>query len=566
MTHQALYRVYRSASFSDLIGQEVIKKTLLNAVKNDRISHAYIFNGPRGTGKTSVAKIFAKAINCLEPVNGDCCNKCVNCIGINNNTITDILEIDAASNTGVDQIRYIIDNTNFLPVTTKYKVYIIDEVHSLSSNAFNALLKTLEEPPANIVFILATTEGHKLMPTILSRCQRFDFKSISQKDIEDRISYICNKENIKIENDAIKLIALNSTGGLRDAISLLDQANSFKLNDEIITTDMIHLISGSVNDETLNNIMHAIINSNSNDALLLLNNLFENGKNLSNIISDLLNYFKNFLLYLNDKKTNVSLYSCFNNNVVKDDIHFYINIILKLQDDIRYTTLKQVLIEIAIIKMSNYKLGSYTISQSESNNRFDTSLLDKLSLRINSIQDEVNLIKNSKNTNYDENDFSYYHNSNAKKEQLINIIDVLNALKNKDDEKTATFQKAWLALSNFKDVSLQAAASMISRCSLKVVSSEKTFLLTSTNSYLIEQIFNTYYEKIFSIFNRKNNVVDKILIILEKDYEVILNSLNNNEVLESYDFGVYKKSNSKQLDEISKKALDFFGVEKLEIK
>ena len=223
MMYKALYRKYRPKSFDEIYGQDVIKKTIINEIKNNKISHAYLFCGPRGTGKTSVAKLVAKLINCENSKNGVACNECESCKQINNNSNLDIIEIDAASNNGVDEIRELKDKVKFLPTISKYKVYIIDEVHMLSTGAFNALLKTLEEPPKHVVFILATTEVNKIPITIISRCQRFDFKKISSENIYNRLKYIVNEENINITDDAIKEISILSDGGLRDAIGLLDK-------------------------------------------------------------------------------------------------------------------------------------------------------------------------------------------------------------------------------------------------------------------------------------------------------------------------------------------------------
>ena len=227
MTYQALYRVWRPQAFSDVSGQEMITQTLRNAIRQQKSSHAYLFTGPRGTGKTSVAKIFAKAINCPNSSDGEPCNDCAICEQITNGSLGDVIEIDAASNNGVEEIRDIRDKANYAPTQADYKVYIIDEVHMLSMGAFNALLKTLEEPPRNVVFVLATTEPHKIPLTIISRTQRFDFRRISQEAIMDRMEYILDEMGVDHEEDALLLIAKAAEGGMRDALSILDQALSF---------------------------------------------------------------------------------------------------------------------------------------------------------------------------------------------------------------------------------------------------------------------------------------------------------------------------------------------------
>ena len=243
--YQALYRKYRSQNFSQLVGQEVVAKTLKQAVEQEKISHAYLFSGPRGTGKTSVAKIFAKAMNCPNQVGGEPCNNCYICQAVTNGSLEDVIEMDAASNNGVDEIREIRDKSTYAPSLARYKVYIIDEVHMLSTGAFNALLKTLEEPTQNVVFILATTELHKIPATILSRVQRFEFKSIKIEDIKEHIRYILEKENISSEPEAVEIIARRAEGGMRDALSILDQALSLTQGNEL-TTAISEEITGTI--------------------------------------------------------------------------------------------------------------------------------------------------------------------------------------------------------------------------------------------------------------------------------------------------------------------------------
>ena len=263
MAYISLYRKYRPQTFADVVGQDIIIKILKNSIKNNKINHAYIFSGPRGTGKTSVAKIFAKAVNCLNK-SGDVCNECEVC-NLNTDDIIDIVEIDAASNNGVDEIREIRNSIKLLPSLLKYKVYIVDEVHMLSPSAFNALLKTLEEPPSHAIFILATTEINKIPATVLSRCQKFDFKKIDNKLIVERLKYICECEKIKLDDDIIKFIAELSDGGLRDAINLLDQINS--LNKKTITrTDVLNLI-GSIDEGEVFELFNSVVSGNVSEVI-----------------------------------------------------------------------------------------------------------------------------------------------------------------------------------------------------------------------------------------------------------------------------------------------------------
>ena len=293
--YQALYRKYRSQTFSQLVGQEVVAKTLKQAVEQEKISHAYLFSGPRGTGKTSVAKIFAKAMNCPNQVDGEPCNNCYICQAVTEGSLEDVIEMDAASNNGVDEIREIRDKSTYAPSLARYKVYIIDEVHMLSTGAFNALLKTLEEPTQNVVFILATTELHKIPATILSRVQRFEFKSIRTQDITAHIHHILEKEHISSEPDAVEIIARRAEGGMRDALSILDQALSLTQGNAL-TTAISEEITGTISLSALDDYVAALSQQDVSKALDSLNLLFENGKSMTRFVTDLLRYLRDLLV------------------------------------------------------------------------------------------------------------------------------------------------------------------------------------------------------------------------------------------------------------------------------
>ena len=293
--YQALYRKYRSQTFSQLVGQEVVAKTLRQAVEQEKISHAYLFSGPRGTGKTSVAKIFAKAMNCPNQVDGEPCNNCYICQAVTEGSLEDVIEMDAASNNGVDEIREIRDKSTYAPSLARYKVYIIDEVHMLSTGAFNALLKTLEEPTQNVVFILATTELHKIPATILSRVQRFEFKSIRTQDIKEHIQTILQKENISSEPEAVEIIARRAEGGMRDALSILDQALSLTQGNAL-TTAISEEITGTISLSALDDYVAALTQQDVPKALDSLNLLFENGKSMTRFVTDLLQYLRDLLV------------------------------------------------------------------------------------------------------------------------------------------------------------------------------------------------------------------------------------------------------------------------------
>ena len=357
--HKALYRVYRPRTFEDVVGQEHIVKTLKNQIKNNNIGHAYLFSGTRGTGKTSTAKIFARAVNCLHPINEGPCNECEICRDTLNDNIMDVVEIDAASNNSVDDIRELRESVKYTPSKAKYKVYIIDEVHMLSQGAFNALLKTLEEPPSYVIFILATTEPHKIPATILSRCQRFDFKRVSSKDIAARMAYICEKEDIEVEDKALNLIARNSQGALRDALSILDQCMSFG-NDKILYNDVIELL-GTVNIDELFELSQAIIDENTKKSLQILNEFVIWGKDIRNLINDLIDHFRNIMVCKVSKdldeiislpEENIEQLREQSKTIDTNELIRILNILSQTQDAMKSSSNTRILAEVTIMKIA----------------------------------------------------------------------------------------------------------------------------------------------------------------------------------------------------------------------
>ena len=314
MAYTALYRKFRPTSFNEMVGQEHITKTLKNQIVANRVGHAYLFSGGRGTGKTSAAKIMARAVNCLHPKeDGEPCNECEICKGILEGSLTDVVEMDAASNNSVEDVRSIRDEVNFLPTVAKYRVYIIDEVHMLSTGAFNALLKTLEEPPEHVKFILATTEPQKLPATILSRCQRFDFKRIKVEDIAKRLKVICKESKIEITDDAIKMIAILAEGALRDGISILERCSQNATGK--IDEDMIRDLVGMPKLEYIKKLTNSVIDKNAEDVINITNEIIDEGKDLDNFLWEIIKYIKDVLVYKSTEK--LDLYS-------KEDIE-YIN-------------------------------------------------------------------------------------------------------------------------------------------------------------------------------------------------------------------------------------------------
>ena len=358
-----LYRKYRPQKLEQVVGQEHIKKALKNAIELNKISHAYLFTGPRGTGKTSTARIFAKSLNCKEGPTISPCGVCENCVDITNSTPMDVIEIDAASNRKVEDAQNILEKVMYAPVNSRYKIYIIDEVHMLSTTAFNALLKTLEEPPKNVIFILATTEVHKVLDTIKSRCQRFDFKRITTDDIVKHLRYISDNEKINITDDALFTIAKNSAGGMRDSIALLDQLSVLDGEDAISTNDINNLL-GRLSFDTLNSLADKIVNSKPQDAIEDLEKIYNSGNEPVQILTNLMDYLKNLLIVKNCRKEIVFELTQANDAQVKAltsqaeniETHQIVFLIDKCSDyikEIKLTNNPRLWLEVAIIDLAN---------------------------------------------------------------------------------------------------------------------------------------------------------------------------------------------------------------------
>lgn len=356
MAYQALYRVWRSQRFDAIVGQQAITQTLKNAIIQQQISHAYLFTGPRGTGKTSAAKIFAKAINCPHSVDGEPCNECEMCRSITNGSQEDVIEIDAASNNGVEEIRFIRDRANYAPTQATYKVYIIDEVHMLSTGAFNALLKTLEEPKKNVIFILATTEPHKIPATIISRTQRFDFKRITAQDIGQHLEGILTEMGITYEDEALQIIARAAEGGMRDALSILDQAIAFA--DGSITTTVAFEVTGAVTSELMDQFLLACFQQEVTIALTQLETMVASGKETHRLLENLLFYCRDLLIYqqaptlLKQSQFLTETFCTLAAEVPAQQIYEWIRVLNDTQNEIRFTTSPTIYLEVATVKLA----------------------------------------------------------------------------------------------------------------------------------------------------------------------------------------------------------------------
>lgn len=399
MKYQALYRKYRPKTFDDVYGQQIVVQTLKNVIKNNKLTHAYLFVGPRGTGKTSIAKIFAKTINCLHPEDGLSCEKCDICVSNNSNENVDIIEMDAASNNGVDEIREIRNHITLLPTVSKYKIYIIDEVHMLTTGAFNALLKTLEEPPEHIIFILATTEPHKIPLTIMSRCQSFEFKPIPVATIKERLKYICAQENINIDDKSLNLIAEESNGGLRDAVSMLDQLNAYA--DGNIKYEDVLLLNGRINDNEIEKFMTEMVNDDLNSVFTKIESWQEEGKNFIYICEDFIRFLRNELIKFKlENNSNIV-------NLIGENKTIEVIMILnKISNDMKISKDKKVLFDVTIINITNtlknkqmFENNTYT----SKNIKIENKTPEKVEIKEEKPQTMEVPIKETKNyTLYDE--------------------------------------------------------------------------------------------------------------------------------------------------------------------
>ena len=433
--YHALYRKYRPSNFDSVVGQNTIIKTLLNSVKNNSLTHAYMFFGPRGTGKTTVSKIFARAVNCLESVDGNACGKCKNCLYSHEKECVDIIEIDAASNNGVDEIRDLRNKVSLVPAELKYKVYIIDEVHMLSIGAFNAFLKTLEEPPEHAIFILATTDPQKVPETIISRCQCFSFKRISDEMIVNRLKYVCFEENIDIDDDVLMEIAIASDGGMRDSLGMLDKLSSY--SESKITLDVFAELNGMITTNDLNIFCNNLFSGDLSEVLTKINKFNSDGKNLIQIMSQIMHYLRNLLVdyYISNKEL------MFSYSLVQEAV----NTINENMFDIKRSSNPKIFIEMLLIKFVNTHIfkknisreiiievnPSETIENKENSNaktdNLQSSITQNSSFNNSSVLEEQ-IFKANKNVKSDaddsddEFDFSSYTGDNDEEDEFYNTV------------------------------------------------------------------------------------------------------------------------------------------------
>jgi DNA polymerase-3 subunit gamma/tau len=558
--YQALYRKYRPIDFSDVVGQDIIVKTLLNSLKLGNINHAYLFTGPRGTGKTSIAKILAKSVNCENLVDGVACNKCVNCTQNINKNHVDVIEIDAASNNGVDEIRELRNKVNLVPSLGKYKIYIIDEVHMLTTGAFNALLKTLEEPPKHAIFILATTEPQKIPLTILSRCQRFDFKKISNNYIFKRLKDICNKESIKITDDSIREIARLADGGMRDSLSILDQVSSFTQNE--ITVEDVHLINGTLTQEELSKFAIEILNKNVYEVLTKIDNFDETGKNFTKILEELILFFKNVLIveeapqYLIDSNYDTEVYKNMSGILSKLELIDLIDTMNQNLSVIKKGTVQRLQFELLILKLLNYE-------KTQNKQYVSNSIKENLSVRPIENKNESKTVIKKENDSYKvDNSFTLINQEIKEKLKKIKEIRINNTL--------AKFNKKELTkIKSLEDdlkpllinLDYSKYVSIILDGNLKAASENYLIYVfnTETDSDLFNENILKIEEIVAKVFKHNYKVISTDNIsweIIKKEFNSHLKQYTYVEETESID-QILKNENKNEIENLFSDAINY---------
>lgn len=551
MAYIALYRAYRPKTFDDVIGQEAVIQTLSNALKFNQTSHAYLFSGPRGTGKTSVAKIFAKAINCFQEEN-ETYDHCDVLHTLKSSDMSDIIELDAASNNGVDEIRDIRDKVKFMPSLGKYKIYIIDEVHMLTTGAFNALLKTLEEPPQHVIFILATTEIHKIPQTILSRCQRFDFTLVAKDKIATKIKDICEKETINITSGAISAIASLGGGSVRDSISLLDQVRAYA--SDKITESIVYQVTGAVSNKDLENVLKAIINKETSKALDMVKTQLNQGKEVTRILAD---FTEALSQILKEKATNKKgAYQDIAEYIPYEKLYHFLDVINDLSYDIKYTTQKETYLELAVVKMIEHQVIRSVDVQSE---------IQSLRQEIEQLKQSKQVATQTKSENIESNS-QQVQSTQHDGEALVTVSDVEHILHASDKNKKELLLSAWHKLEQYDEPGKEFSAHLLFEGSLEAVTKTHMLLVYDDLNTALKMYEDDIKKDVLDILNAKSKVIEDYHVILKNDwlaikaeYVTLWKQGHKTPKLTSRDLQLYRTEKQVKTDEAFDLAKEYFG-------
>ncbi len=582
MAYVALYRAYRPQKFCDVVGQQHIIKTLQNAIKLNKVAHAYLFCGPRGTGKTTLAKIMAKALNCEHGPAIEPCDTCSICQGIQKGTVADVVEIDAASNNGADDIRALRDSVKYMPSIGKYKVYIIDEVHMLSNAAFNALLKTLEEPPKHVIFILATTEPYKLPSTILSRCQRFDFESLSIENILKRLKIVAAEEGIRLTDEALNQIASSAEGGMRDALSLFDQTISFSIHDEITLEDVL-AVSGNVSYKELLQVASACLDGDGTKALKLTDQILKQGKEVPRIINDTILFLRDILLFKNNAILDDRLefhnqdFIDFSKRIATTIIYEWLNHLNETNNTMRFSNQKRAYLELAILKMSDSKMNE------------EANLLE----RIEQLEHTIHMLSMTKANPVKSNPMDIALPSKEELLQIqkepvmaepipepakitdneVQIEEIEEILNSASKSRKARLQAIWNQIAS--EYSGVFIAQILVAGEIVAVNENKFIVVLNDLGFCNRLMRYENYQKIIEIFDNFNaNITDYICLPkaiwnkIRTDYRAKYSQENPKVKLEKIKIGVLKRKEPEHIeavDETLEKLKELIDNEKIEI-